>query len=86
MYYNVKCLHGFLTESDEILKHILWKPLAAGKQHFTVIESKVEFRDYDDDMQLRSNFWKKLLEEDVKYPTTFSKNSPVLNEKLYAHR
>lgn len=74
------------VESDPLLKNFLWKPLATDKQHYAVIESAVEFREYDEDMLLRSNFWKKVLDEDIKYPTSFSDKPPVLNEKLYLNR
>ena len=73
-------------ETDPLLKNFTWKPLAAGKQHYAVIASAVEFRESDEDLMLRSNFWKKLLEEEIKYPTSFSDKPPVLNEKLYLER
>ena len=71
----------FSTESDPLLKNFSWEKLAAGKQKYAVIASAVEFREYDEDLTLRSNFWKRLLEEEIKYPTTFSDKPPVVNEK-----
>ena len=48
-----------------MVKNFVWKPLSAGKQQYAVIESAVEFRDYDEDMLLRSGFWKTLLEDSI---------------------
>ena len=95
--FNLTCIIIFIissfvliilsfVESDPILKNFLWKPLATDKQHYAVIESAVEFREYDEDMLLRSNFWKKILDDDIRYPTSFSDKPPVLNEKLYLNR
>ena len=87
MYIIVCNIHqSSLTESDPLLKNFTWKPLAAGKQHYAVIASAVELREYDEDLMLRSNFWKRLLEEEIKYPTTFSDKPPVINEKIYSER
>ena len=87
LYIIVCNIHqSSLTESDPLLKNFTWKPLAAGKQHYAVIASAVELREYDEDLMLRSNFWKRLLEEEIKYPTTFSDKPPVINEKIYSER
>ena len=53
------------SETDPLVKNFVWKPLAAGKQQYAVIESAVEFRDYDEDMILRSGFWKTHLEDSI---------------------
>ena len=59
-----KC-YFIILETDPVVKNFVWKPLSAGKQQYAVIESAVEFRDYDEDMLLRSGFWKTLLEDSI---------------------
>ena len=69
-----------------MLADLIWKPISSGKQHYMVIESKMEFCEYDEDMETRSKFWRTLFEEDIAQNKKISDKPPMVHNKLYLDR
>ena len=79
----IKCMHFFILFSDDpLLKGLTWTPdQLNGRTYLQISSSGFKMQKFNDDLTLRSKFWRRLISEVMQRKRSLSRKAPQVHEK-----
>jgi len=73
-------------DGESPLGKLTWAPRNKDQAQYLVIGSALEMRTFDEDMQARSQFWRKMLQDEIQSKKSSQKPPAELHKKLFFQR